>query len=157
LTAFNRPWDTTSEYSQAPLYYGILAAALAPIRLPDDAGPHLNPFVAWPGHPWREAVALHRSAEGWPYRGGSVFVHLGRLVSTIFGLITLLATFGLVITVTGRFAAALFATAWLGFAPVFVLTSARLDNDAAAMATSALCLLACARLLVASGRPSRTA
>ncbi len=141
-------WNPTAEYLQPPLYYVVLAAILAPIWLPPDAEFHQNPYVAWPGHPWREAVALHRTDEGFPYRGLSLFLHLGRLVSAGFGLIALLATFALVWTVTNRIVDGIFATAWLAWAPGFLLASARLNNDAAAMATGALTLFVCARLLV---------
>ena len=147
VRAFTEPWDLTSEYSQAPLYYVVLAVALEPLRLLPDARPHLNPYVAWPGHPWREAVALHRTDEIWPYHGLALFLHLGRLVSTVLGLVTLVAAFGLVKTMTDRASDALVATAWLAGTPSFILTSSRLDNDAAAMAMGALTLLMCARLL----------
>lgn len=150
-------WNPTSEYSQAPLYYLVLAVALSPVRLLPDAQFHPNPYVAWPGHPWREAVALHRTDEDWPYHGLSLFVHLGRLISLVFGLVTLLATFGLVRSVTHRVSDALFATAWLAWTPGFLLASARLDNDAAAMVSGTVTVLFCGRLLMSSTRPCWTA
>jgi hypothetical protein len=156
VRAVDQPWNTTNEYYQAPLYYVILAVALAGVDLPPDAQPHLNPYVAWPNHPWREAVALHRTDEKWPYRGLAEFVHVGRLVSSAFGLISLLATFALVRVVTRNVGLALFATAWLASTPVFLLTSSHLDNDAAAMATGAVTLFLCAYLLV-DRRPARPA
>ena len=156
IQAYNQPWNTTNEYYQAPLYYVILAAALSGVDLAPDAQPHLNPYVAWPDHPWREAVALHRTDEIWPYRGLAEFVHAGRLVSTAFGLIALLATFALVRVVTQNVSIALFATAWLASTPVFLLMSSHLDNDAAAMATGAATLFVCARVLVGR-RPARPA
>jgi len=85
-------WNPTAEYIQPPLYYLVLAAALSSIKLPPGAQFHQNPYVAWPGHPWREAVALHRTDEGWPYHGLALYLHAGRLVSTGFGLVALLAT-----------------------------------------------------------------
>jgi hypothetical protein len=154
IHAFNQPWNTTNEYSQAPLYYIVEAIALKAVPLLPDAQPHLNPRVAWPGDPLREAVALHRTDESWPYSGLSLFVHAGRLVGTLFGVITLLATYSLVLTVTKRVGAALFATAWLAFSPVFLLTDSRLDNDAAAMATGSVALALCAGALVSPKRSS---
>ena len=141
-------WNPTAEYIQPPLYYLVLATLLKPIRLPPGAQFHQNPYVAWPGHPWREAVALHRTDEGWPYHGLSLFLHAGRLISTGFGLVTLLATFALVWTITNRANDAIFATAWLSWTPGFLLASTRLNNDAAAMATGALTLFMCSRLIV---------
>lgn len=150
--AYSQPWNLNSEYSQAPLYYIVAAALLSPIHLGPADLPHLNPYVAWPDHPWREAVALHRTDEGWPYTNLTWFIHLGRFVSTLFGLLTLGATFGLVLTLTRRASAALIATAFVSGTPVFLLTSARLDNDAIAMATGAITLWLAARLLTRSYR-----
>jgi len=147
-------WDPTSEYTEVPLYYVALAGILHPIKLLPHARFHQNPYVAWPGHPWREAVALHRSDEGWPYQGLALFVHAGRLVSTVLGLLTLLATFALVATVAGRASDALFATAWLAWNPGLLLASARLDNDAAAMIAGATTTLLCAWLLTRAKRVS---
>lgn len=141
-------WNPVAEYIQVPLYYVVLAAALSPIPLVRGAQFHQNPYVAWPGHPWREAVALHRTDEGWPYRGLALYVHAGRLVSMVFGLVALLATFAMVWTVTNRVSDGIFATAWLAWTPGFILASARLNNDAAAMATGALTLFMCARLMI---------
>ncbi|MGH2460002.1 MAG: hypothetical protein ACRDIY_14180, partial [Chloroflexota bacterium] len=141
-------WNPVAEYIQVPLYYVIVAAVLSPIPLVHGAQFNQNPYVAWPGHRWREAVALHRTDEGWPYRGLALFLHAGRAVSTAFGLVALLATFGLVWTVTNRAVDGLFATAWLAWTPGFILASSRLNNDAAAMATGALTLFVCARLMI---------
>src|SRR5579859_3718219 len=149
---FDQPWSTTNEYYEVPLYYIVEAVALAAIPMLPGAQPHSNPRIAWPGDPLRDAAALHRTDEGWPYSGLSLFVHTGRLVGTLLGIITLLATYTLVLTLTSRVGAALFATAWLAFSPVFLLTTSRLSNDAAAMAAGALVLALCARTLVSPGR-----
>src|SRR5205814_6822158 len=69
-------WNPVSEYNQAPLYYLLVAAALSPLPVAPDARFHQNPYVAWPGHPWAQAVALHRTDEGWPYHGLALAVHV---------------------------------------------------------------------------------
>lgn len=140
-------WNPVSEFNQLPLFYLVEAAAIAPIPLPDGAQFHPNPFVAWPNHPWAEAVALHRTDEGWPFHGLVLALHLGRLVALGFGIVTLLATYFLVETFARRPFTALFATAWLAWTPSFILGAARVDNDAAAAAASALTILVSARLL----------
>jgi hypothetical protein len=145
----SRPWNTTNEYSQTPLYYVLLALVLDPLNLAPDAAPHLNPYVAWPGHPWRYAVALHRADEGWPYAGLARFVHAGRLVSTAFGVIALLATFAMLLTLTNSPNLALFGAAWLALSPVYLLASSRLNNDVGALATGAITLWLTSRLLTA--------
>src|SRR5438128_773943 len=85
-----------SEFVQVPLYYLLLAGMLSPIWLPPDAVWHRNPYVTWEGHPNRYATALHRFDEDWPYRGLTLFVHLGRFVSTLVGLVVVFATYGIV-------------------------------------------------------------
>jgi hypothetical protein len=147
-------WNPVSEYNQAPLYYVVVAGALTTLRIQPTGLFHQNPYVSWPNHPWKEAVALHRADEGWPYAGLSLAVHLERLVSASFGVVTLLATYRLVGLFARRRLTALFATAWLAWTPSFLLVSSRIDNDAPATAFSALTLLGCAYLLAGS-RPAR--
>src|SRR5258708_4568583 len=81
------------EFDQVPLYYASLALLLRPIWLPPGAKLHRDPFIGWPGHPWQRANDLHWTDEGWPYHGLSLYVHAGRLLSVLLGLITLLATY----------------------------------------------------------------
>jgi hypothetical protein len=143
----------SNEYSQAPFYYVLLAEILGPLNLPPNAEPHLNPFVTWAGHPWRLSVALHRTDEGWPYRGLAEFVRAGRLVSTALGLLALGATFTMLLALTSDPNLALLGTAWLSLTPVYLFASSRLNNDVGALAASTLALYLCARLLV-SRRPA---
>ncbi|MGH2461429.1 MAG: hypothetical protein ACRDIY_21445, partial [Chloroflexota bacterium] len=95
------PNDPTKEFSQAPLYYVILAAALQPIAIGPGPYFHLNPFWNWPNHPWRHALAIHRPDEGWPFHGVSLFVHLGRLFAMLGGVVALLATYSIVRQILG--------------------------------------------------------
>jgi hypothetical protein len=148
------PLSPAVAFDQLPLYYVVLALALGPIWLPPGAEVHRNPFIGWPDHPARSANILHRLDEDWPYRGLALLIHLGRLISTVCGLIVLITTYLLVRQVTARPGDAVFATAWLAWTPGFLLASARVNNDAAAMASSALTLLLCTRLLVRPGRVS---
>jgi hypothetical protein len=137
-----------TEFSQTPLYYVVLAVALGRIQLPPDAQWHRNPYVTWTDHPYRNAYALHRADEGWPYHGLALFVHLGRLLAMAFGLLTLRATYALVSRLLGRPTVGLFAAAWLALTPGFVLATNRFNNDAAAFGWSALTLLASLHLLL---------
>jgi hypothetical protein len=134
------------EFDQVPLYYAVLAILLRPVWLPPKAALHRDPFIGWPGHPWQNANLLHRTDEGWPYRQLSLDVHLGRLFSTGLGLVTLLATYRIVARITQP-VAALFATAWLGWDPGFLLATSHLNNDAAAIAASSLVILGSVHLV----------
>jgi hypothetical protein len=141
------------EFDQVPLYYASLAVLLRPIWLPPNARLHRDPFIGWPGHPWQRANDLHWTDEGWPYHGLSLFVHAGRLFSTVLGLITLLATNGIVRRILNP-AAALFAASWLGWNPGFVLSSSHLNNDNAAIAASSVVILCATRMLTSAGPPT---
>lgn len=141
------PLAPSIEFDQMPLYYLAEALALRSIWLPPGTLLHRNPFVGWPNHPWRYAYLLHRTDEGWPYRGFSLFVHVGRLISAAFGLLTGLATYGLVRVLTRRSDPALFAAAWVAWNPSFLQTSSHVNNDAAIVAFGALTLFWCGRFL----------
>ena len=86
------------EAAQPPLYYLLGAALLAPF---DTTGWRAaiweNPY-AWIG----DASALtnvnrmvHTLAEAWPWQGWAMAAHLLRVLSTLFGLGTLLCIYGL--------------------------------------------------------------
>lgn len=152
--AIMAPWASGSEFSQVPLYYLVLAVALAPLAVPPTDDWHPNPYVSWPGHPLRRAVALHRLDEGWPYRGLALFVHAGRALSLLLVLLALWATHRLLLTLTDRPGAALFGTIWLAWNPGVILAAARVNNDAGAMALSALTMLLSTRLLLGRTRPT---
>jgi hypothetical protein len=141
------------EFDQVPLYYATLAVLLRPIWLPPNAKLHRDPFIGWPGHPWQRANDLHWTDEGWPYQGLALFVHAGRLFSTLLGLITLVATNGVVRRISSP-AAALFATSWLGWNPGFVLSSSHLNNDNAAIAASSIVILGVTLLLTRPRPPA---
>lgn len=148
------PSPPGQEFVQVPLYYVVLATTLGWIDLPPGATWHRNPYVAWPGHPFRYAVALHRADEAWPYRGLALLVHLGRLISALFGLVGLLASAELIRTICGRPREALFGEAWLALTPSLLLQGSRVSNDSAVLAFSALTLLFSARILTRQARVS---
>lgn len=121
------------EAAQPPLYYLIGAAVIAPI---DTEGGReaiwLNPF-AWIGD--ADALAninrmVHRPEEAWPWQGYALAAHLLRILSTLFGLGTLLAIYG-----SGRIlwpdstTRPLMATALVAFLPQFNFIHASITND----------------------------
>lgn len=122
------------EAAQPPLYYLIGAAIIAPIDAGGGReGVWLNPF-AWIGD--ADALAnvnrmVHTPAEGWPWQGYALAAHLLRILSTLFGLGTLLAIFG-----SGRLlwpestTRPLMATALVAFLPQFNFIHASITNDA---------------------------
>ncbi len=86
------------EGSQPPLYY-LLGAALIAWVDTDDAersireNPHVNLGV--PQAFGNKNMVVHTQAEGFPYRGVSLAVHLLRLLSIGLGAMTVCATYAL--------------------------------------------------------------
>ncbi|RIL10261.1 hypothetical protein DCC79_08520 [bacterium] len=142
-TAQRGPWE--QEGSQPPLFH-LLASPL--IRW---AGADLDPDTLWynhqnsMGHP---AVAGNENRfvhppdrEGWPWHGYALAVHLGRLVATAFGVLTVLGVWSIARRVLGgRGWLALAAAGLVAFNPQFVAVSATFSNDAAVVALATLSL-----------------
>ncbi len=121
------------EAAQPPLYYALGALLIAPL---DTAGTReqvwLNPY-AWIGN--ASALAninrvVHTATEAWPWQGYVLAAHLLRILSTLFGLGTLLAIYG-----SGRLlwpddpVPALLATGLVAFLPQFNFIHAAITND----------------------------
>lgn len=132
------------ESHQAPLYYALGALFAAWARPEGLAEIRMNPYVTWPDHPARFAVAAHSpTAEAWPPRGAVRFTLALRLFSALLGAVTVLATYLLVRRLLpDRADLALPAAAAVAFLPGFVAASARVNNDALLTALSSLAALA---------------
>lgn len=129
-----------TEAHQPPLYYAIEALLVGWVDDGTHADWHRNPFVTWPDHPARLAIALHRQEEAFPYRGYVLGVHLARLVSSLLGAATVLVTYLLARRLTGRQNTALLAAALAAFTPGFTFISATVNNDNGVTLTWALVL-----------------
>jgi hypothetical protein len=121
------------EASQPPLYYLLSAILIVPIdtsgaedslwpnpsvRLGDtSAAQNINAFV-------------HRPAEGWPWQGHILAVHLERFLSTLIGLGTLLFIYGSGLLVWPKTPErALLATTMIAFLPQFTFLHGSITND----------------------------
>jgi len=132
------------ESTQPPLYY--VTAALATFWIEDDDWQDLvwlNPFWGYnaPGtvNDNKNRV-FHTDRERFPYRGAVLAVRTARLVSVIWGAITVLATYLIALELFPKrrpFAAG--AAALVAFNPQFIFISSAVSNDSA---VSALCTLA---------------
>ena len=87
------------EVAQPPLYYGVAALLSAPFPDSDlDALFWHNPGFGYQARglvPDNKNMLIHTSAEQWPWRGAVLTVHVARLASLLFGLLTVLAAWGL--------------------------------------------------------------
>jgi hypothetical protein len=134
-----------------PLYYGLSALLTFWINT-DDADSLLwdNPhFLAGMPHSFgNKNRIIHTDAEAFPYRGTALAMHIVRLLSVLFSGITVLATYLIALEIFPEWKSlALGAAALNAFNPQFLFIGARISNDTAVTAFSALVLLGTVRLL----------
>jgi Dolichyl-phosphate-mannose-protein mannosyltransferase len=139
------------EGSQPPFYYG-LAALLWQLAPGPDLAPTWddhNPFIRFDrqAEPTdNRALYAHTAAEAFPYRGDILGIHLARLLSAVLGAATVLFTFLLAAELfPRRRLVPLFAAGLVAFNPQFIFSSATVNNDVAAAATSTFVLWCCVR------------
>jgi len=128
------------EAGQPPLYYAVVALAIAPFDRSD--------FPTWvrfnASHPavTRGAtsdapnVFIHTAREDWPWTGSVLAVHVARWVSLTFGALTVLGVYQIGRTVMERDDLALLSAALVAFTPEFVTICSSVNNDSLAAATS---------------------
>jgi len=143
------PW--ASEGHQPPLYYSLGALVTAWVDTSDalqllQPNPHANI-----GHPMANAnknIFVHSDEERFPYRRAVLAIHLVRLLSTLLGAVTVLATYltGLEVFPQNR-TIALGASLLVALNPQFIFISSAVNNDSLVIALSSLALLFCIRLI----------
>ncbi|HEX6512681.1 MAG TPA: glycosyltransferase family 39 protein, partial [Chloroflexota bacterium] len=92
-------------------------------------------------YPGRNDVAVHTLTEQWPYRGMVLGAHVMRAVSSVMGAVSVALVAAIAWTVTGSSAVALLAAGAAALTPGFLLASATIDNDNAAVLASTGSLL----------------
>jgi hypothetical protein len=128
------------EGGQPPLFYAAVALAILPMDRGDF--PDWVRFNA--AHPaiTRGAtsdtpnVFIHTAREDLPWTGSVLAVHVARLVSLLFGALTVAGVYVAGHTVTGRQDLALLSAALVAFTPQFVFISASVNNDSLMAATA---------------------
>jgi hypothetical protein len=148
------------EVAQPPLYYSI--AALASGLSADDDLQKLfwhNPqfgFQAGGTVNDNKNMLIHTDREHFPWDNAVRSVRLARLVSLIFGLVTIGATYGLAREAFPEQAFMAVATAGaVALTPQFLFISGVVSNDSAAAATGTLALWALARIIRLGPTPLR--
>jgi len=145
------------EGSQPPLYYAVAALLTAGIDTGDMpslmvANPHAQSGV--PGTPDNANQFIHYRQEPFPWRGTALAVHLIRLFSVLLGVGTLLCTYALALFVLpGRPAIAVGAMAINAFIPMFIFTSASVNNDSLVIFLSSLSLVLLVRAIQRGAPP----
>lgn len=146
--------DTYQEAAQPPLYY--LCAAVVRRFLPDDDLPDLmwhNPQFGYQAGGTvndNKNMLIHTDRERFPWTGAARAVHITRLVSLFFGLVTVTATWALAreaLLPNSPGPLPLLAAGLVALTPQFLFISSIVSNDSAAAALATLSLWAIARLL----------
>jgi 4-amino-4-deoxy-L-arabinose transferase-like glycosyltransferase len=140
-------YQAQNESWQPPLYYVIGSLLTCSIDMQD-----LDEFTQW-ANPHRDGgtggvnAFLHRQeVEGFPYRGVTLAIHLLRALSTAFGIVTVIAVFGIACEVfPNRPYMALAASAVAALNPQFLFISGAVNNDSSVTAMCALTLWGLAR------------
>jgi hypothetical protein len=143
LTAFD-------ETHQPPLYYTLVAAAIAGIDTADDVQPTINP------QGWRRFMVYPAELDRKPWQGTALAVRIGRLVSIAFSTLAVACTFA-----TGRVLfprqpmVSLVATAIHAFWPLWLFLGSMITNDAAIGFFGSLTILITAKLIKSKPESSR--
>ena len=137
---------TVTQAKHPPLYHLLVAAAATAAAGPtgmDFTFLRANPDVGVTAEAQAPNFFIHTTLEGWPWRGGALAMHLGRLVSVLAGIVLVLATFGLGRALWPRRAdVALAAAVFVAFLPESLFIGGAVSNDMLAAMFSALALWA---------------
>ncbi len=139
------------EVAQPPLYYAAAALLRAPFDDSDlEALFWHNPqfgYQALNNALDNKNMLIHTAREGFPWRGAALAIHITRLTSLLFGIVTVIAAWGLGYEAFQTRRGALITAALVAFQPQFVFMSSVINNDNAATALAAAALWAAARIL----------
>lgn len=129
-----------------PLYYAAQALSVGWL-MPAGEGRlwRANPFVTWPDHPAHYALAVHTPDEQPPYGRAALAVHAARFVSSLLGLLLVLAAYLTAREVVGP-RGGLVAAGVVAFTPAVVALSSTVGNEVAVGAFGGLTVAAVTRL-----------
>ncbi|HQX10305.1 MAG TPA: glycosyltransferase family 39 protein [Thermoflexales bacterium] len=138
------------EAFQPPLYYALVAAAIAPFDLTE-----LDAFVNRQNGDWYDLPGVSNLYSHWPaeavrFPGPLAALRAARLVSTLLGALTLIGVIAIAgALLPGQRWTPLVAGALLAFSPKFLHMSASVSND---IAVTCAATLACAWMLTSARR-----
>ena len=133
------------EGGQPPLYYALAALETFWIDTGDikalyEPNPHAT--AGYPTASDNKNMVLHGSDETFPGEGKFLALHLVRLLSTLLGLVTVVATYGLARAASGGDElVAAGAAALVAFNPMFLFVAGSVNNDNLVNALASVTLL----------------
>jgi len=147
------------EVAQPPLYYGLAALLNSAF---DDADLHdlswHNPGFGYQAEgtlPDNKNMLIHTDQESWPWHGAVLAIRAARLASLIFGIVTVIASWGLGYEAFQSRQAAAISAALVAFHPQFIFISSVTNNDSAAAALSTAALWSAAHAIRHDLTPKR--
>jgi Dolichyl-phosphate-mannose-protein mannosyltransferase len=128
------------EGGQPPLFYSIVGLGILPFDRSDFPGlvrfnashPRVTPGATSD----TPNVFIHTAREDPPWTGSVLAAHVARLISLLFGGLTVAGIYAVGRTVTGRDDLALLGAALVAFTPQFVFICASVNNDSLIAATA---------------------
>lgn len=142
------------ESSQPPLYYTTAAFAMRALA-PDTSDLHTRlthnptyPYLAREARNDNKNVFVHTSLDVFPYQSTARAVQVVRLVSLLFGAVTVYATYRLALEIfAGQRGVALLSASFVAFLPQFLFISGAASNDSTAAALCTLALWGAVRVM----------
>lgn len=134
-----------------PLYYALGALFTFWIdtrNAPDVYRENPNFVLRLGGSGQEPNFLLHTSAEQFPWQGYALAAHLVRILSIVFGMVTVWGTYRLGKIVARREPIALGAAALVAFNPQFLYLSGMINNDSAVTAFLTLALVIMAGIVI---------
>ena len=147
-------YAVAQQSGQPPFYYICVALVTAAIPGADSTDPFTqsNPFVSSADddglRDYNHNMYLHGAEDRFPYQGVALAVRLGRMVSVIMGVATLLAVYAIAREIApNQRAVALFAVGLVASVPQISFVFAMISNDSAVTLFSTLAVWMAVRLL----------
>lgn len=152
---------------QPPLYYSLVALMIAPLDTSDyEQQLWRNPVFTFVGDPscCGRNIYYHPDSQNFPWTRTTLAVHLARLLSILFGAITVAATYFIASTIfdlehapqNTQYARllALACASVVAFNPTFLFASALVSNDTMLAALSTLVILIWVKVLTEQQTPT---
>jgi 4-amino-4-deoxy-L-arabinose transferase-like glycosyltransferase len=124
------PTGTTVTQSKHPPLYHALAAAAGKLAGLNFTFLRVNPDGGVSADSQAANFFIHTTLESWPWRGGPLAMHLGRVISVLAGVILVVATYGLARGLWPENAALAFiAAGFVAFLPEGLFIGGSVSND----------------------------
>ena len=143
--------DSEHQFRQPPLYYVLTGVAFFWLDTSDTWWPPTNHYSIHSSHvDGGYNVAIHTPLEAFPYQGTTLAVRLIRMLSTLFGLIGLIAVYrtGRLIFRSRPTPLPALMMAAVGFVPTYTFAAAVINNDILVGALGLWCIYFCVRSIL---------